>query len=109
MIVFLLTNGGKDFGKGLEIGFIKWKRKGINDELWEAWDEAINWWLSFPSVQKWWKGNTTGGFTVGFNKYVLSAIERLKSEPSEDLEKQIAFLEKAGKLTKSKNNRQQRV
>jgi len=90
---------------GLEIGFIKWKRKGINDELWGAWNEAIHWWLGFPSVQKWWKNNSIGGFTVDFNKYVQSTIEQKKGEPTEQLEKQMAFLEEAGKLPKKKEEK----
>ena len=91
---------------GLEIGFIKWKRKGINDEIWGAWDEATHWWLGFPSVQKWWKENSIGGFTVDFNKYVQSKIDQLKGEPTEELEKQMAFMEEAGKLPKKKEEKQ---
>ncbi len=90
---------------GLEIGYIKWKRKGINDEVWGAWDEAAYWWLGFPSVQKWWMDNSIGGFTVNFKKYAQSKIDLLKGEPNEELEKQLAFMEEAGKFPKKKEEK----
>ena len=81
---------------GLEIAYIKWERKDINDELWKAWDEAIHWWLRFPSVRKWWQGNIIGGFTTGFKKYIQAMIAEIEMEPAEKFEKQIAFMAAAG-------------
>jgi hypothetical protein len=80
----------------IEIGFIKWKRKDINNELWKAWDEAVNWWLRFPNVRLWWQHNMIGGFTGEFNEYVNKIIEGNGNENTEAFEKQLSFMEAAG-------------
>lgn len=80
----------------LELGFIKWKRKDISDDLWRGWDEGIHWWLKFPNVQKWWKTNVVGGFTDEFRAYINAIIENTRSKGSEEFEKELLFLELAG-------------
>ena len=83
----------------LEIGFIKWHRKGARSEMWRAWDEVIRWWLSFSSVQRWWQSNVINGFTSNFNRYVQNLVIELQVEPPADLGGLVDFLEMAGNKT----------
>jgi len=84
----------------IEMAFIKWSNKDLDDNIWKAWDEVIHWWLRFPSVQLWWSRNIIGGFTADFNNYVNDIISELTENPTSDFEKQIEFMKSAGKKPK---------
>ncbi len=81
---------------GLEVAFIKWKRRDIDGQIWKAWDEALHWWLSFPGVRNWFQGNVVNGFTAEFNQYAQKVIAKLENQPLPDFEQLITFMEAAG-------------
>jgi hypothetical protein len=68
----------------LELGYRKWARGNIDDELWVSWKEAIQWWLKKPKVVLWWKYNDIGGFTDSFKKFVNKQIFELEKKMTEE-------------------------
>ena len=68
----------------LELGYRKWARGNIDDELWASWVEAIQWWLKKPKVVQWWKYNDIGGFTESFKKFVNKLIFELEKKMMEE-------------------------
>ena len=68
----------------LELGYRKWARGNIDDELWVSWVEAIQWWLKKPKVVAWWKYNDIGGFTESFKQYVDKLILELEKKMTEE-------------------------
>jgi len=61
-----------------ELAHRKWTRGNIDDELWESWIAAIQWWLKKPKVIKWWQNNDIGGFTEPFTNFIENQISDLK-------------------------------
>ncbi len=84
----------------LELGFRKWKRGHIDDELWNAWNEGVRWWIRCPGTRDWWKNNPAGGFTPEFKEYIDRIIDAVIKEPPEIFSKQLDFLEK---ITRANN------
>lgn len=78
----------------LELGFRKWKRGHIDDELWNAWNEGVRWWIRCPGTRYWWKTNPAGGFTPEFKHYINRIIDSVIKEPPEIFSKQLDFLKK---------------
>jgi hypothetical protein len=68
----------------LELGYRKWARGNIDDELWVSWVEAIQWWLKKPKVVQWWKYNDIGGFTDSFKKFINKQIFELEKKMTEE-------------------------
>jgi hypothetical protein len=68
----------------LELGYRKWARGNIDDELWVSWVVAIQWWLKKPKVVQWWKYNDIGGFTDSFKKFVNKQIFELEKKMTEE-------------------------
>jgi len=68
----------------LELGFRKWARGNIDDELWASWVEAIQWWLKKPKVVQWWKHNDVEGFTESFKKFINNLIIELEKKTAEE-------------------------
>ena len=68
----------------LELGYRKWARGNIDDELWVSWVEAIQWWLKKPKVVQWWKYNDIGGFTESFAQFVDKLIFELDKKMTEE-------------------------
>lgn len=68
----------------LELGYRKWSRGNIDEELWVSWVEAIQWWLKKPKVVNWWKYNDIGGFTGSFSKFVNKEIYELEKRMAEE-------------------------
>ena len=85
----------------LELGYIKGKANDIDQELWEGFKEATEWWIRCPGVQKWWKHNLAKGFTPAFKVYVNQTIQTLSREDPSVFERQLEFLEKAGSAKKT--------
>jgi hypothetical protein len=82
---------------GLETAFLKWKKHDVDTELWSAWDEVTHWWLRFPSVRFWWQHNIIGGYTQRFKTYLDGIMEEISREDPNLIEKQLVFMEEAGK------------
>jgi hypothetical protein len=78
----------------LELGFRKRKRGHVDDELWNAWNEGVRWWIRCPGTRNWWKNNPAGGFTPEFKNYINRIIDSVIKEPPEIFSKQLDFLEK---------------
>jgi hypothetical protein len=78
----------------LELGYRKWKRGHIDDELWNAWNEGVRWWIRCPGTRSWWETNPAGGFTSEFKEYINKIIESVTKESPELFSKQLDFLEK---------------
>ncbi len=89
----------------LESGYRKWESNDLDDKLWQAWDEAILWWLLFPGVQTWWKHNIVPGYTASFKNYIDSIIKKIDEEGLTANKKQIEFMEEAGKLSIKKEEK----
>ncbi len=68
----------------LELGYRKWARGNIDDELWTSFVEAIQWWLKKPKVVTWWNYNDIGGFTESFKQYVDKLILELEKKMTEE-------------------------
>lgn len=86
----------------LELGYRKWKRGHIDEDLWEGWNEAVHWWIRCPGTRAWWVNNPAGGFTEDFKKYINDIVASVENEPPELFEKQLDFLKNAG--LKKKDN-----
>lgn len=84
----------------LELGFRKWKRGHIDNELWNAWNEGVRWWIRCPGTRSWWNNNPAGGFTPDFKAYINQIMESVINEPPEVFSKQLDFLEKIGSKKK---------
>lgn len=80
----------------LELGFRKWKRGHIDEELWNAWNDAVKWWIRCPGTRTWWQKNPAGGFTPEFENYINHIIQSVSTESSEVFKNQLDFLEKIG-------------
>ncbi len=80
----------------LELGFRKWKRGHIDDELWNAWNEGVTWWVRCPGTIDWWQNNPAGGFTPKFKEYINKIVDSVNSESPEIFQNQLEFLKKAG-------------
>jgi hypothetical protein len=80
----------------IELGYRKGKAKEIDQELWNGWNEASEWWIRCPGVQQWWQHNLAGGFTKEFKTHVNKTIERVNKEDPVIFNRQLEFLEKAG-------------
>lgn len=78
----------------LELGFRKWKRGHVDEELWTAWNEGVRWWIRCPGTRDWWQTNPAGGFTQEFKDYIDKISTAVAQEPPEVFAKQIDFLEK---------------
>jgi hypothetical protein len=68
----------------LELGYRKWARGNIDDELWVSWVEAIQWWLKKPKDVEWWNYNDIGGFTESFTQFVDKLIFELDKKMTEE-------------------------
>ncbi len=86
----------------LELGFRKWKRGHIDDELWEGWNEAVYWWIRCPGTRVWWNNNPAGGFTKQFKIYINNIMAEVANEPNDFFSKQLEFLQKVGAKKKDK-------
>ena len=78
----------------LELGFRKWKRGHVEDDLWNAWNEGVRWWIRCPGTRSWWENNPAGGFTSDFKEYINQLKESVIEESPEIFSKQLDFLEK---------------
>ena len=63
-----------------ELAHRKWTRGNVDNELWESWVEAIQWWLKKPKVVKWWQHNDIGGFTQPFIKFIENQTSELQTK-----------------------------
>ena len=62
-----------------ELAHRKWTRGNVDNELWESWVEAIQWWLKKPKVVKWWQYNDIGGFTEPFMEFIENQTSELNN------------------------------
>jgi len=67
-----------------ELAYRKWTRGNVDDELWESWVEAIQWWLKKPKVLNWWYYNDIGGFTETFKQFVDKQISEVNKKMKEE-------------------------
>lgn len=84
----------------LELGFRKWKRGHIDDDLWNAWNEGVTWWIRCSGTRSWWQNNPAGGFTPEFKSYIKGIIDSVNAEPPGIFQNQLDFLEKIGSKKK---------
>ena len=93
---------------GYEVTFERYNSKDIDNDIAIGLKDSLNWWLSFPGVQIFWKNNVSYGFTKEFIRYVNDSINSINNKNENHFENQISFMQKAGermiKKTKSKRD-----
>tara|TARA_R110000868_G_scaffold107627_2_gene294409 strand:+ start:249 stop:800 length:552 start_codon:yes stop_codon:yes gene_type:complete len=93
---FRFSNFAFSYFVGYEVAFQRNKSKDIDNDIAIGLKESLNWWLSFPGVQVFWKNNLAYGFSSDFVKYINELIIDLNHTSQNSFVNQIEFMQKAG-------------
>ena len=52
----------------------------LDKNVMAAWDDALGWWIKFPGVRAWWRGDPPG-FHADFRNYVDAALAKVAVDP----------------------------
>ena len=102
---FRFSNFSFSYFISYEVVFQRNKSKDIDNDIANGLKESLNWWLSFPGVQVFWKNNLSFGFSKDFKDCINNLIININSENGDDndIQNQIKFMQKAGERTISKD------
>lgn len=73
-----------------EFMYLQWLAAAMPPEVWHRWAPTLQWWISLPGVQAWWRARPTP-FSPKFTAFVDSMLEAGPPDPAA-AERHLAFL-----------------
>ena len=93
---FRFSNFAFSYFVAYEVAFQRNLSKDIDEDIAVGLKDSLNWWLSFPGVQVFWKNNLDFGFSTKYKDYIGHLIETIIENNKNHHQSHIDFMASAG-------------
>ena len=93
---FRFSNFAFSYFVAYEVAFQRNLSKDIDEDIAVGLKDSLNWWLSFPGVQVFWKNNLDFGFSTKYKDYIGHLIETIIKNNKNHHQSHIDFMACAG-------------
>ncbi|WP_339896055.1 hypothetical protein [uncultured Algibacter sp.] len=93
---FRFSNFAFAYFIGYEVAFQRNQSNDMDDDIAKGLKDSLNWWLSLPGVQVFWKNNSEFGFSNKFKNYINKSINEVNKNSKNQYQNHIEFMASAG-------------